>query len=188
MTHPLFTELIIFQHGGQNEKYYNGRLICSFLCKIIEKMTVLSKYFVKNCQKKNRISQVNINIFYPSIFLQHFHFCGCQALKYDLFPNILNQNLFFLIFSKYYFRNVLHFHFVCIYRYILSAHLYIYMYIYIKQDFRGQYTHIVPYNFLTKLSFLWVLCLTKALKYDLFQNSNTKIFIFEYFPKNVTLF
>ena len=45
------------------------------------------------------------------------------------------------------------------------------------------YRHFLPLNCLTNLSFLRVLCLKKALKYDLFQ----KIF-FEYFPQILSEF
>ena len=48
---PKFSEFIIFHHGQLYEKYDNGRLICSFLCKIIKTITVLSRYFVTNGQK-----------------------------------------------------------------------------------------------------------------------------------------
>ena len=47
---PIFTELVIFHHGG---------LISSFLWKMGQIITVLSKYVVKNGQ--NRISDVNFS-------------------------------------------------------------------------------------------------------------------------------
>ena len=45
---------LLFQHGGQQyEKNYDGRLICSFLCKLIQTINVLSKKFEKMAKKQD---------------------------------------------------------------------------------------------------------------------------------------